>query len=254
MKVRILGSGTSTGVPRIGNDWGECDPAEPRNNRTRVSLLVEAEGTRVLVDTGPDLRHQLLAANVGVVDAVIWTHEHADHVFGIDDLRQIYHQRGTPVPAYARPQTRDRLEGMFGYVFHGRGGYPPTVTINDLPDKISIGALTISVADQPHGRITSAGLRFEHGGKSVGYATDLSGMTNEMRALYSGLDMWIVDALRRKPHPSHPHLGKALRWIEEFAPRHAVLTHMDQSMDYATLRAELPPHVEPAYDGLEFIL
>ena len=254
MKVRILGSGTSTGVPRIGNDWGECDPNEPRNRRTRVSLLVEAEGTRVLVDTGPDMRQQLLAADVGIVDAVIWTHEHADHVFGIDDLRQIFHQRGEPVPAYARSPTRERLDDMFGYVFHGRGGYPPTVSLSALPDRINIGPLTISSADQPHGRITSAGLRFEHGGKSVGYATDLSGMTREMRALYGNLDLWIVDALRRKPHPSHPHLGKALQWIGELAPGHAVLTHMDQSMDYATLRAELPPHVEPGYDGLEFDL
>ena len=127
MKVRILGSGTSSGVPRIGNDWGACDPADPRNRRTRVSILVETAGARVLVDTTPDMREQLLAANVADVDAVIWTHDHADHCHGIDDLRQIYHQRGAPVRGLARPETLAALEERFGYVFHGRDGYPPTV-------------------------------------------------------------------------------------------------------------------------------
>lgn len=254
MKVRILGCGTSSGVPRIGNDWGDCDPTDPRNRRTRVSILVEHDGTRILVDSGPDMRAQLLAADVGVVDAVIWTHEHADHVFGIDDLRQVFHQRGTPVPGYARPGTRARLEDMFGYVFHGRHGYPPTVAMRDLPDALQIGAITIRVTDQPHGSITSAGLRFEADGKSVGYATDISGMTDAMRTLYRGLDVLIVDALRRRPHPTHPHLGQVLEWIADLAPDRAALTHMDQSMDYAALAAELPPHVVPAHDGLEYHL
>lgn len=247
----MLGSGTSSGVPRIGNDWGDCDPAEPRNRRTRVAILVEHEGTRILVDTGPDMRNQLLAAGVGKVDAVIWTHEHADHVFGIDDLRQIFHLLGHPVPGYARPGTRARLEDMFGYVFHGRGGYPPTVAMHDLPDELTIGSITVRVTDQPHGSITSAGLRFEAGGRTAGYATDISGMTADMRALYTRLDLWIVDALRRRPHPTHPHLSQALGWIGELAPQRAWLTHMDQSMDYATLTAELPPGVAPGHDGLE---
>ncbi|ONF97586.1 MBL fold metallo-hydrolase [Sphingomonas jeddahensis] len=252
MKVRILGCGTSSGVPRIGNDWGDCDPTNPRNRRTRVSILIEHQDTRILVDTGPDMREQLLAANVAKVDAVLWTHEHADHVFGIDDLRQIYHHRGTPVPGYARLATRGRLEDMFGYVFQGRHGYPPTVMMNDLPDVLQVGAVTIRVVDQPHGSISSAGLRFECDGKSIGYATDISDMTDGMRALYTKLDVWIVDALRRKPHPTHPHLEQALGWIAELAPSRAALTHMDQSMDYATLAAELPPSVVPGYDGLEF--
>ncbi len=254
MKVRILGCGTSSGVPRIGNDWGDCDPTEPRNRRTRVSILVEHEGTRILVDTGPDMRAQLLAANVGVLDAVIWTHEHADHVFGIDDLRQVYHLLGRPVAGYARPATRARLESMFGYVFEGRHGYPSTVHMNDLPDALQVGPIKVRVVDQPHGAITSAGLRFEAGGKSIGYATDISGMTVEMKALYYGLDVWIVDALRRRPHPTHPDLAQALGWFAELAPGRAALTHMDQSMDYRTLRAELPLGVEPGYDGLEFEL
>lgn len=248
----MLGCGTSSGVPRIGNDWGDCDPNEPRNRRTRVSILVEHEGTRILVDTGPDMRAQLLTADVGEVDAVIWTHEHADHVFGIDDLRQVYHLLGGPVPGYARPATRERLETMFGYVFHGRHGYPATVAMHDLPDVLEIGGVTVRVVDQPHGAITSAGLRFEAGGKSIGYATDISGMTAEMRALYRDLDVWIVDALRRRPHPTHPDLAQALGWIDELAPRRAALTHMDHSMDYRTLAADLPVGVEPGYDGLEF--
>ncbi len=254
MKVRILGCGTSSGVPRIGNDWGDCDPKEPRNRRTRVSILVEHEGTRILVDTGPDMRAQLLAADVGALDAVIWTHEHADHVFGIDDLRQVYHLLGRPVAGYARPDARVRLESMFGYVFEGRHGYPSTVNMHDLPDMLQIGPIVVRVADQPHGAITSAGLRFEVGGKSIGYATDISAMTAEMKALYSGLDVWIVDALRRRPHPTHPDLAQALDWIAELAPDRAALTHMDQSMDYRTLLGELPPGVEPGYDGLEFEL
>ncbi|MDB5708740.1 MAG: beta-lactamase [Sphingomonas bacterium] len=251
MKVRLLGSGTSSGVPRIGNDWGACDPAEPRNRRMRASILVETETTRILVDTSPDLRAQLLDADVGTFDAVIWTHDHADHCHGIDDLRQVFHALGRPIRGLARPATRASLETRFGYVFHGRDGYPPTVDMEDLPDRLTIGDITISVVDQPHGNIVSAGLRFEADNGSIGYATDLHAMTDAMRALYTGLDIWIVDALRRRPHPTHPDLPTALGWISELAPKRAALVHMDHSMDYATLCAELPPGVEPGYDGLE---
>ncbi len=254
MKVRVLGCGTSSGVPRIGNDWGACDPREPRNRRTRVSVLVEHEGTRILVDTGPDMREQLLLADVASVDAVIWTHEHADHVFGIDDLRQVYHQLGHPVQGWARARTGAQLRAMFGYVFQGKDEYPPTVSLQELPDKLTIGSIRLRIVDQPHGSITSAGLRFEADGKSFGYATDISGMSADMQEIYQSLDLWIVDALRRRPHPTHPHLAQVLDWIAELQPRRAALTHMDQSMDYATLAAELPPGVEPAYDGQEFLL
>lgn len=254
MRVRILGSGTSSGVPRIGNDWGACDPTEPRNRRTRVSVLVEHGDTRILVDTGPDMRQQLLSANIGTVDAVIWTHEHADHVFGIDDLRQIYHQLGRPITAFARARTAEQLHNMFGYVFRGRHGYPATVALEHLPDHLMIGSIALTVVDQPHGSITSAGLRFEADGKSFGYATDISRMTAEMQALYRDLDLLIIDALRRHPHPTHPHLSQALDWIADLKPGRAALTHMDQSMDYASLTAELPETVEPGYDGLEFLL
>ena len=252
MRVRILGCGTSSGVPRIGGDWGACDPEEPRNRRTRVSILVEQGDTRILVDTGPDLRAQLLAANVGDIDAILWTHEHADHVFGIDDVRQIYHLRGSPVPGYARPATRARLEETFAYVFHGRHGYPPTVDLHDLPDTLTVGPITVHVVDQPHGAIVSAGLRFECDGVSIGYATDFNTMTPAMRMLYADLDLWIVDALRHRPHPTHPHVSQVICWVDELGPRRTVLTHMDQSMDYARLVGELPPGIEPGYDGLEF--
>jgi len=254
VKVRILGSGTSSGVPRIGNDWGDCDPADPRNRRTRASILVEHAGARVLIDTGPDMREQLLAADVDRVDAVIWTHDHADHTHGIDDLRQIYHAIGRPVTGYARAATADVLRRRFDYVFADRRGYPATVTLHPLPERLTIDDMLIQTADQPHGGISSAGLRFTADGRSIGYATDLSEMTGAMRSLYANLDLWIVDALRRRPHPSHPTLDQALAWIAELRPRAAALIHMDQSMDYATLAATLPPGVVPGYDGLEYVI
>lgn len=254
LKIRILGAGTSSGVPRIGNDWGLCDPAEPRNRRTRASVLVSTETTRILIDTSPDLREQLLAADVGDVDAVIWTHDHADHTHGIDDLRQLMHRRGgAPIPGFARPATMAELQAKFAYAFFGRRGYPPTVTIAELPDALTIGDIEMRVADQPHGGITAAGLRFDHGGKSIGYATDFHEMTPAMAALYQDLDIWVVDSLRREPHPTHPHLSQVLDWIHAFKPGGAALVHMDISMDYASLSAELPAGVVPGHDGLEWI-
>lgn len=254
MKLRILGSGTSSGVPRIGNDWGECDPLEPKNRRTRASIIVEAGSTRILVDTSPDLREQLLAAQVSDVDAVIWTHDHADHCHGIDDLRQLYHARGMPVRGLARPATHDSLAARFSYVFNGRTAYPPIASIEPLPDRIVIGDVAIDAVDQPHGDIWTAGLRFTAGGKTAGYTTDFHALTPAMRALYAGLDLWVVDALRRRPHPSHPTLAQTLAWIAELGTKQAALIHMDQSMDYATLARELPSGVVPGYDGLEFTL
>lgn len=252
MKVRILGSGTSSGVPRIGNDWGACDPGDRRNRRSRASVLISTDTTRILIDTSPDMRQQLLDAEISDLDAVIWTHDHADHCHGIDDLRQVMHARdGVPVRGLARPFTIEQLQVRFHYAFFGRAGYRPTIAIEPLPDAIQIGDIRISVADQPHGGITSAGLRFDSGDKSIAYSTDFNQMTNDMRALYSGLDLWVVDALRHEPHPTHPHLASVLEWIGELAPRRSALVHMDLTMDYASLAAELPPGVEPGYDGLE---
>jgi phosphoribosyl 1,2-cyclic phosphate phosphodiesterase len=251
VKIRILGSGTSSGVPRIGNDWGNCDPEEPRNRRLRASVLVETATTRILVDTSPDMREQLLAAEIGIVDAVIWTHDHADHCHGIDDLRQIYHAIGGPVRGLARTATRALIVERFGYVFNGRDGYPPTVAIEDLPATITIGDITVRSVGQPHGNIESAGLRFEHGGKSIGYATDFNILTGDMINLYQGLDIWVVDALRYRPHPTHPDVPTVLGWIGDLKPGRTALIHMDQSMDYTTLVRDLPAGVEPGYDGLE---
>jgi phosphoribosyl 1,2-cyclic phosphate phosphodiesterase len=254
VKVRILGCGTSSGVPRVGNDWGDCDPSNSRNRRRRASILVEHRDARILVDTGPDLREQLLDAEVRDVDAVIWTHDHADHCHGIDDLRQLYHARGAPVAGYARRDTLDTLRLRFAYAFEGKGGYPPVVEANLLPDRLDVRGIAVRVVDQPHGRISSAGLRFDAAGVSIGYATDFNVLTDDMIGLFEGVDLWIVDALRHRPHPTHPHLAQALQWIARIAPRRAVLTHMDQSMDYAALVATLPDGVEPGYDGLEVAL
>lgn len=254
MEVRILGCGTSSGVPRVGNDWGDCDRDEPKNRRRRVSILVAYGKTRILVDTSPDLREQLLDANVKDVEAVVWTHDHADHCHGIDDLRQLYHSRGRPVTGYARPYTLDLLKRRFGYAFEGKGGYPAVVTGKLLPDHINLGGISMRTVDQPHGPITSAGLRFDAGGFSIGYSTDFNVLTDEMAYLFEGLDLWIVDALRRKPHPTHPHLADTLEWIKQLGAKRAVLTHMDASMDYRTLLEELPAGVEPGYDGLEISL
>ena len=254
MKVRLLGCGTSSGVPRIGNDWGACDPGEPRNRRRRVSIMVEEGDARVLVDTSPDLREQLLDAGVSAIDAVIWTHDHADHCHGIDDLRQIFHATRRPVPGYARPETLATLRQRFDYVFDGREGYPPTVEPHLVGDSLRVGGLTIGTIDQPHGAITSLGLRFEANGKSIGYSTDFNDLTPNMIKLFEGLDLWIVDALRARPHPTHPHLEQVLGWIAQLRVGHAVLTHMDHSMDYRALRAILPSNVEPGFDGLEVVL
>ena len=254
MKVRILGCGTSSGVPRIGNDWGACDPDEPRNRRRRVSILVTAGDTRILVDTTPDMREQLLDAGVPHVDAVIWTHEHADHAHGIDDLRQVFHNRGSPVAGFASERTLRSLAKRFDYVFEGKWGYPASAEPNLLTDGLELGLVTIRSVEQPHGGITSTGLRFEQNGRSVGYSTDFNEMTDEMASLFEGVDVWIVDALRARPHPTHSHLERTLSYIEQLRPKRAILTHMDNSMDYRSLLSERPPHVEPGFDGMEIEL
>lgn len=249
-QVTVLGSGTSSGVPRIGHDWGACDPDNPRNRRTRVSILVESATTCILVDTSPDLRQQLLDANRINIDAILWTHDHADHCHGVDDVRQIFHHRRAPVHGYARAETLGHLKRRFAYAFDGREGYPPIIDSAPLPDELMIGDIAVRCVDQPHGSIWSTGFRFEHGGKSIGYATDFHAVTSKMMTLYSALDIWIVDALREKPHPTHTHVALTLDAIAQAAPKRAILTHMDHSMDYATLCATLPMGIEPGYDGM----
>jgi len=254
MKLRILGCGTSSGVPRIGNDWGDCDPTNVRNRRSRASIIVESARTRLLVDTSPDMRQQLLDADLSHVDAILWTHDHADHCHGIDDVRQLFHARGTAVPGYGFAETMAQLETRFGYAFFGRDGYPPTIETNALIPDMIIGDVRVRTVMQPHGSIFSAGFRFDHGIASIGYSTDFHMVTDDMIDLFLDVDIWVIDALRERPHPTHTHLAQSLDAIERARPKRAILTHMDQSMDYARLVESMPAGVEPGYDGQEIEL
>ncbi|RME66119.1 MAG: MBL fold metallo-hydrolase [Alphaproteobacteria bacterium] len=248
MKVTILGCGTSAGVPRIGNVWGRCDPANPKNRRRRVSVMVEEGATRVLVDTSPDLRAQLLDAGVGRLDAVFYTHEHADHCHGIDDLRPVAQNMKARIPLYAGARTMAVLRRRFDYIFEMRDGYPPVgeghILRHGCP--VPVGGLTVLPFLLEHGPIDSFGFRF---GRAA-YTTDLNGIPQASAAFLEDLDLWIVDALRYDPHPTHPHLEQSLAWIARFRPKRAILTHMNWDLDYETLRTSLPAGVEPAYDGL----
>jgi len=249
VKVTVLGCGTSSGVPRLGNDFGSCDPANPRNRRRRVSVLVEHGPVRVLVDTGPDMREQLLSAGVATVDAVLITHDHADHTHGIDDLRGIYHNLGYRVPVYASAATWEVLTPRFRYLSQGGGGYPPIMDALTVEGDLQFGSLIVRPFRQIHGMIDSLGFRFEANGAAFAYSTDVNAIPQSSEPYLTGLDLWIVDALRRKPHPSHAHLSRTLEWVARWSPRRALITHMDNTMDYETLLHELPAPVEPAYDG-----
>jgi phosphoribosyl 1,2-cyclic phosphate phosphodiesterase len=250
VKVRILGCGTSTGVPKIGNEWGQCDPNEPRNARLRTSILVDIGGQRILVDCGPDLRQQLLAAEVGRLDGVIVTHTHGDHCHGIDELRPVSQAIGGPVPLYARADVLDELR--FAYVFDQSEFYRPIAEAREIGAELSFGNARVRFVDQPHGGPTSLGLRFDEDGFSVGYAIDFSELNDNMAALYEGVDVWIADCLTRQPHPTHMHLDGVLGAARDLRVGQVYLVHMGNGLDYHTLVAELPDWAEPAYDGLEF--
>lgn len=252
MKVTILGCGTSQGVPRIGGYWGDCDPNEPKNRRRRVSIAVEEGGHRFMVDTTPDLREQLLDAHIDALDAVFYTHDHADHCHGIDDLRGVFFAMGEPVDVYADARTLGVLKERFGYVFAGAKGYPAIANAAPLNvgHPIDIGPMQVDSFWLDHGSIQSVGYRCGN----MAYTTDFKGIPKDAEAYLEGLDVWIVDALRRRPHPTHPHLDLTLEWIERFNPKRAFLTHMAWDMDYQSLCAELPSHIRPAYDGLEITL
>lgn len=252
MKVRILGCGTSTGVPKIGNDWGQCDPDEPRNARLRTSILVESVGQRMLVDCGPDLRQQLLSAGVSELAGVVVTHTHGDHCHGIDELRPVAQAIGGPVPIHARANVLDELRLRFAYAFGQSDFYRPIAEARELGQVLSVGEAVVRFVDQPHGGSTSLGLRFDAEGRSVGYATDFSELTDDMAALYEGVDVWIADCLTRKPHPTHMHLDGVLNAARELKVGQLYLVHMGNGLDYRTLVAELPDWAAPAYDGLEF--
>ena len=258
----ILGSGSSGGVPRPALGWGACNPDNPRNRRRRTSLLAERRNgagvTRVLIDTSPDLREQLLDARVDSLDAVLFTHEHADHTHGIDDLRGLFIARRRPVDVYLDETTSKALHARFGYCFQSPPGseYPPIVTEHRLEPGRSVtvngegGPIAVLPILQEHGDIPSLGFRFG----ALAYSCDLSGLPPASVAALAGTEVWIVDALRYRPHPSHFSVDDALAWIGRIKPSRAILTNLHSDLDYDDLCTKLPPHVEPAFDGLTIAL
>ena len=260
LRFTILGCGSSMGVPRVALGWGACDPHEPKNRRRRCSLLVErtsAQGrTRALVDCTPDLREQLLQAQVDWLDGVLITHEHADHTHGIDDLRPLFLHKRRRVDVYLDEATSRAMHARFGYCFMTPPGseYPPILSEHRLlpGQRVAVegqgGAIEALPVLQAHGDIPSLGFRFGN----VAYSADIKSMPADSLAAMAGLDVWIVDALRRPPHPSHFNLDEALDWIARVKPKRAILTNLHSDMDYAALRASLPAGVEPAYDGMSF--
>ncbi|MGQ0567094.1 MAG: MBL fold metallo-hydrolase [Gemmobacter sp.] len=256
MRFTILGCGSSGGVPRLGNDWGDCDPTNPKNRRRRCSLLVERIGaqgiTRVLIDTAPDMREQLLDAGVGTLDAVVYTHAHADHVHGLDDLRQIVFNMRARLPVWADGPTQEALLSRFGYAFVQPQGspYPPILDLFTIDGPVTIagpgGRVTLTPFTVEHGSIDALGFRIG----DLAYLPDAVGIPEATWPLLDGLEVWIVDALRRRPHPTHAHLAMTLDWIARAAPRRAVITNMHVDLDHATLDAETPGHITPAHDGM----
>lgn len=253
MQLTMLGCGSSAGVPRIGSAWRRTDPHNPRNRRLRASVIVEHGATRLLVDTGPDLRAQLLEARVDWLTAVLYTHDHADHCHGIDELRGIVRQQGRQVDCYMDVHTHSGLRTRFPYIFSGGFGYSAVVQAHLITEDMQFGNIRVRPFRQQHGPIHSIGYRFDADGRSIAYSTDLSGIPDESWPLLEGLDLWVVDALRREPHPTHSHLAQTLDWIASAAPAEAWLTHMDESMDYDELLDELPSGVSPGWDGRVWI-
>ncbi|MEO1038137.1 MAG: MBL fold metallo-hydrolase [Pseudomonadota bacterium] len=268
LRITLLGCGSSGGVPRIDGDWGDCDPAEPKNRRRRCSILVERapslkameEGavTRLLIDTSPDLREQLISAGVTTLDAVAFTHDHADQTHGIDDLRALIYRRGERLTAYMNEQTRDELTHRFSYIFQTpeKSSYPPLLNIDVIEDGVESaitgpgGPLRFSSFTVEHGPIDCAGFRIG----DCAYTPDVSGLPQPACDAMAGISVWIVDALRDKPHPTHSHLVQTLDWIEAVGPRLGVLTNLHVDLDYRTLLQRCPDGVRPAYDGLQITL
>lgn len=257
LEVTILGCGSSGGVPRADGDWGVCDPAEPKNARSRCSLLVrrrgEGEQTTVLVDTSPDLRLQTAAARVTRIDALLLSHDHADQTHGIDDVRAFFIRQRAKIPCLMDPVTEASMMRRFGYIFEAEAGYPAICEARRLPDHGPTwmldgpsGAIPVATFDQDHGNVRSVGFRF--GG--VAYSSDVVGLDEAAFAALEGVEVWIVDALRWRPHPTHAHVERALEWIERVKPQRAILTNLHIDLDYHELAARLPQGVEPAYDGL----
>lgn len=252
----ILGCGSSGGVPRLGGNWGDCDPKNPKNRRRRCSMLVTRTGpkgaTRVLIDTSPDMRDQLLDAGVGTLDGVVFTHAHADHTHGIDDLRQVVFNMRRRLDVWADSPTQEALYARFGYAFVQPEGspYPPILDMHTIRGDITVegagGAVTLTPFRVGHGAMEALGFRVA----DLAYLPDVAEIYDTALPALAGLDCWVVDALRRNPHPTHFHLERSLEWIARLAPRRAVLTNMHIDMDYATLVAETPANVDIAFDGM----
>lgn len=245
MKVTILGCGTSGGVPKMPLHWGDCDPANPKNRRRRASILIEQGDTTLLVDTSPDLREQMLSANVQKLDAVFYTHDHADHTHGIDDLRGFFQQTRKKLPIYGDEATLHTLKQRFSYIFQSVEGYPSIARGHTIKGNTKVGSIVVQPFEQIHGNSISLGFRFG----DIAYSTDLNALPESAFEMLKGVKVWIVDALRHKPHPTHTHLAQTLEWIERVKPERAILTHMTWDLDYEKLKAMLPDGVEPAFDG-----
>jgi phosphoribosyl 1,2-cyclic phosphate phosphodiesterase len=256
LRFTILGCGSSGGVPRLGGHWGACDPENPKNRRRRCSLLVERDGpegtTTVLIDTSPDLRAQLLDTDTGRLDGVVYTHSHADHVHGIDDLRMIVFNMRARLPVWADGDTQNALFSRFGYAFVQPEGspYPPILDMKTISGPFEIdgpgGPIPFVPFEVDHGSIDSLGFRIG----DLAYLPDVARIPDAAWPALDQLDVWIVDALRRTPHPTHAHLDLTLEWIARASPKRAVLTNMHIDLDYATLSAETPAHITPAFDGM----
>ena len=253
MKVIVLGCGPSAGVPTIGaGGWGRCNPDNPKNRRTRPSVLVETKGLTILIDTSPDLRSQLLAAKVQRIDAVLYTHDHADHVHGADDLRSIWRLMDRrQIPAYADPVTLETVTRRFGYLFEGYGEkdalYRPIMVPHKIEGPFQVGPVDVVPFAQDHGICVSYGFRIGR----FAYSTDVVRLDDAAFAALAGIEAWVVDCLRAgEKHPTHANLSTTLRWIDRVKPKRAVLTHMNHQADYDELAARCPPGVEPGYDGL----
>lgn len=252
MKVRILGCGTSLGVPVIGLGWGDCDPNNSKNVRRRASVLVSKNDQNLLIDTSPDLRAQLLEADVTTLEGVLYTHEHADHVHGVNDLRPFALMEKKPVKLYSNKHTLDDIRNSFEYAFTTREGgrYPPIVKPEEITpwQRFKVGGFDILPFEQRHGLATTLGYRIG----DFAYSTDTNALSDRAFEILSGVKVWVVDCLRKKgKHPSHAHLNLSLEWIERVKPERAYLTHMNNTLDYDWLIENLPKGVEPAYDGLE---